>query len=53
MHHIFEPAVIVGEHLAKGSESEYEIRGCSIHAVEVTNTSTAVVITELYCYCIS
>jgi len=29
-------AYVVGTHLEKGSESECEIRGCSIHAVEVT-----------------
>ena len=29
-------ANVIGTHLEKGSESECEIRGCSIHAIEVT-----------------
>lgn len=32
---------IIGTHLEKGSESECEIRGCSIHAVEVTMATAA------------
>lgn len=35
-----------GEHLAKGSESECEIRGCSIHAVELIRKKLAKLISD-------